>query len=106
MHCDIAVADRQPLVLTQMLAPSFGHEGFEIATGVLSIIEEAPHNRPIPATDWFEGAHRVLELGSVQWINPILYTDKHRASLERNPLITLRRLGPPPWLRVEALRAL
>src|ERR1700736_1306458 len=92
-------------MLTQMLAPGFGHEGLEIATRVPGISEEAPHNRAIPATDRFKGTHRTLELGSAQGINPILYANQHRPLLGRNFLIDLRHLPVHPWLWVEALRA-
>src|SRR5258708_14731843 len=93
------------MVVAAMVAPGYGHEGLEIASRVLDISEEAPHNRAIPATDRFEGAHRVLELGSAQGINPILYGDQHRPLLGRNFLIKLRHLPMHPWLWVEALRA-
>src|SRR5260370_410768 len=93
------------MVLAQMLAPGFGHEGLEIATRVLDITEEAPHNRAIPATDGFKGAHRVVELRSAQGINPILYGDQHRPLLGRNLLIKLWHLPVQPGLRIEALGA-
>src|ERR1700731_3010475 len=93
------------MVLAQMLAPGFGHEGLEIATRVLGIIEEAPHNRAIAATDRFERAHRMLELVSARGINPILYADHHRPLLGRNFPIKLRHWPVHPWLWVEALGA-
>src|ERR1700688_2966945 len=105
MQFDVAVTDREPVVLTQVLAPGFGHEGLDIATRVGGITEEAPHNRAIPSTDRFEGAHRVLELGSARGIDPILYADHYRPLLGRNFRINFRHLPVHPWLWVETLGA-
>src|SRR5580700_1438391 len=88
-----------------MLAPGFGHEGLDIATRVLGISEEAPHNCAIPAADRFKRAHRVLELGSARGINPILYADHHGPLFGRNFPIMLRHWPVHPRLRVEALGA-